>query len=96
MAKGGKIKNWSRKSRTSNHYEWRHDDGNGKIIVKDHVAGDVKSGVSKTGKYAIKYKSKKGFSKEVKTGPGLRSKEKARKRAVKWMRKHPNPPKGVI
>ena len=93
---GGKIKNWSRKNRTSHYYEWQHDKGNGKVFLKDHVAGtpQSKKGVHRTRRYQAYYKSQEGFRKPI--GPSRTRKEEVKKIAVNWMRDNPSPPAGVV
>jgi hypothetical protein len=76
--------------------KWKHDDGKGRVFIKKLVAGTPQQGgVTETNKYQVHYKSSRGFSKPL-AGPGVSTKEKARKRAVAWMKSNPSPSSGVV
>ena len=81
MANGGKIKNWSLIDENSKRKTWHHDEKPiGAEIDKKRKGWIVKKAKTRDHGAAIAAKI---------AGP-FNTKAKARKKAVKWMRKHPN------
>ena len=82
--RGGKIKNWILIHESSKEKAWHHEDKPvGVQIQKGRKGWILMNEKPKNGEYKTLSYQKLG-------GP-FNTKAKARKKAAKWMRKHPNP-----
>lgn len=75
----GKIKNWSKRVYSNSRMLWEHDNNSANVELSKSTKGV-------SGKWAVSIDT--GSKIKTKT---FDTKEEARRKAVKWMRKHPNP-----
>lgn len=86
----GKIPNWSVKKDRNRNKIWQHDEhSRAKVKLGYLKSNESVTGISGSGPaWVLRIRGKKG--REKMAGGKFSSREKARRKAVKWMRKHPD------